>query len=616
MPEAHADTKPIISTTRRGAVQRWSQTLIPTTRDVPADATNISHQLLVRAGFIRQVGAGIYDYLPLAHRSIRKISDIVREEMDAAGASEMFMPVLAPIELFKGSRRDEVYGDLLFRVTDRHGRVAALGPTHEEVITELMKGAVTSYKQLPVTLYQIQTKFRDEFRPRSALLRCREFLMKDAYSFHLSLEGPGGLSEVYDAMYDAYVRAFTRLGLDFSVVEAEAGPIGGSASHEFMVNADSGEDTILVDRGVNYAANVEKCEIGPREHDLSGEPGGDLQKIHTPNLPGIEGVAEFLKVDASDMLKCIVFQPGPGAVDPAFDWVIAVVRGDHEANEAKVRDAVGFDVELADEKSAKLAGFQIGYVSPMAAKTIERTLVVVDPDAAQPAPGDKAWVTGADEKDHHVAGFNWKRDMGEIIGSGRCSVADVRNARAGDPSPRSDTTLESQRGIEVGHIFKLGTKYSDAMGLQVMDKEQKRQPVIMGCYGLGVSRTLAACVEMSHDDGGIMWPPAASPYHVHIVLLKPEDEESQRVCGELCEEMAAAGLDVFIDDRSERAGVKFADADLIGFPVRLTIGPKGLADGAVEFKRRADEGKGESMPIADVTQACLDAVEAWRPSGS
>ncbi|MFG0327826.1 MAG: proline--tRNA ligase, partial [Phycisphaerales bacterium JB037] len=489
MTEAtHAE---FLSTTRRGEVARWSQTLIPTTREAPADAETPSHILMVRAGMIRRVGAGIYDYLPLGWRAIRKVSQIVREEMDAIGCSEMLMPTLEPLELFAGSKRDVDYGDLLFKVTDRHGRVAALGPTHEEVITELMLHAITSYKQLPLSLYQIQTKFRDEFRPRAGLLRCREFLMKDAYSFHLTVEGEGGLNATYDDMYAAYSRIFERCGLDFTVVEAESGPIGGSASHEFMVNAPTGEDTILRCPQTGYAANVEKCEIGERSWSADAAPEADLTEHHTPNMPGIDLVAGHLGVTASRMLKTLVFEPRqPSENGPR--WVLVTVRGDHEVNEGKVRDAAGFAVQLADEKAARAAGFAIGYVSPRMAQRDDSTLLLIDPDALNAG----AWATGADKADFHVTGFNWSRDLAGVVPatgeSERVRVRDLRNALAGDPSPRAaGSVLEEQRGIEVGHIFKLGTKYSDAMGFQVLDETQQRQTVIMGCYGIGVSRTMA-----------------------------------------------------------------------------------------------------------------------------
>jgi prolyl-tRNA synthetase len=594
-------TQQKLSAPRRGDIHRWSQTLIPTTREAPADAETPSHIFMTRAGYIRRVGAGIYNYLPLAWRSLKKISAIVREEMDAAGASEMLMPTLEPIELYKGTRRDVDYGDLLFKLEDRHGRVVALGPTHEEVITDLMCASLTSYKQFPLNLYQIQTKFRDEFRPRAGLLRCREFIMKDAYSFHLDIEGATGLNDTYDKMYQAYTNIFTRCGLDFSAVEAEAGPIGGSASHEFMVNCANGEDTILVCPQSGYAANVEKAEIGERAWAWEHATSAEVDKRHTPGMPGIDAVAEHLGVKTSQMLKTIVFR----TTEAKPRWVLAVVRGDHDVNEAKVRDAVGSGVELAPENEAREAGFVIGYVSPRIAASIPCVLVV-DPDAI----GAGAWATGADEKDHHITGFNWKRDLGSLIDAGKILVADARNAEAGDPSPRaSGAVLEARRGIEVGHIFKLGTKYSEAFGLSVLDQEQKKRSVIMGCYGIGVSRTLAACVEMAHDEYGIRMPAAIAPYHVHIVTIKPNEGDTMARAEQIASGLADHGLDVIIDDRDERPGPKFKDADLVGMPVRLTVSPKSLEEGGVEFKLRSAEGKGELVPLADVVDRAATAVD-------
>lgn len=606
-------TESLISTVRRGAVQRWTACFIPTTRDAPSDAEMPSHVFLTRAGYIRRLGAGIYDYLPLGWRVLRKIERIVREEMDRAGGAELHFPALIPMELFAETGRDVDYGDLLFQLEDRHGRGAALGPTHEEVVTELMRGALTSYKQFPLTVYQIQTKYRDEARPRAGLLRGREFIMKDAYSFHLSLDGPGGLHETYDRLHQAYIDIFKRCGLDFSVVEAEAGPIGGSASHEFMVNCASGEDTILVCPQGGYAANVEKCEIGRRPWAFDEPAAAETERVHTPNLPGIAVVAESLGVEPMDMLKTVVFE----AVDPeegGTRWVLATVRGDHEVNEGKVRDAAGVPVKLADEQAARAAGFAIGYVSPGAVRTIADCALLIDPDATS----GSSWVTGADEKDHHVRHWSWVRQLGELLpsaapekqtGGTRVRIADIRNAMAGDPSPRAEGVgLESRRGIEVGHIFKLGRKYSEAMGLTVLDQRQQKQSVIMGCYGIGVSRTMAACVEMSHDDNGIIWPAALAPYHVLITVLMPKQGEALAHAERIAGELSAAGVDVLIDDRDERPGPKFKDADLVGIPVRLTIGPKTLEQGGAEFKRRADPGRGELVPLAEAVPACLDAL--------
>ncbi|MGE3109264.1 MAG: proline--tRNA ligase [Phycisphaerales bacterium] len=597
-------------TTRRGTVHSWRETLIPTTREAPADAETPSHVLLSRAGFIRRVTAGVYDYLPLGWRVLTKISNIIRQEMDAAGARELFMPVIVPFEFYTQTKRDEAYGPLLFRAKDRKGNDFALGPTHEETITELVKGSITSYKQLPLNLYQIQTKFRDEARPRAGLLRGREFIMKDAYSFHTEVEGTGGLNEAYDAMHRAYSNSFRRCGLDFTAVEAVSGPIGGSASHEFMINCASGEDTILKCPASGYAANVEKCETGERARGTFSEPAtGNLVEVHTPNLPGIEEVGAFMKVKPERMLKTIVFSVMEESANQkhATRWVVAVVRGDHEVNEDKVKRLSGHGVAMADEKAARAAGFAIGYVSPRVVSTIPGVMLLIDADASHGG----FWATGADKADHHVKHFNWRRDVGvPLDDTTRVKVGDVRNALAGDPSPHATgATLETQRGIEVGHIFKLGTKYSEAMGLRVLDVNQQMRPVIMGCYGIGVSRTMAACVEMSHDENGIIWPDAVAPYNVIITLMKHDSAEHATLAKKLASELAAAGLDILIDDRDERAGVKFKDADLIGIPTRLVIGDKALAEGGVEFKRRRDAGKGEVVKLADVVSTCASAQD-------
>jgi prolyl-tRNA synthetase len=611
MNAGQTSTKRAISNTRIGDSHLWSRTLIPTTREAPADAETPSHVLLSRAGFIRKVSAGVYDYLPLAWRVLTKISGIVRDEMNNAGSVELFMPVIVPMEFYQETRRHEAYGDLLFKVTDRKGNTAALGPTHEETITEMVKGSVNSYKQLPLSLYQIQTKFRDEARPRAGLLRCREFIMKDAYTFHTKLEGPGGLNEAYDAMYRAYSNIFSRCGLDYTAVEAESGPIGGSASHEFMINCASGEDTILKCPVSGYAANVEKCEIGERPRGTFAEPPtGELTEVHTPNLPGIDEVGKFMKVKPDRMLKTIVFQTSnktPGSTAPdGVKWIIAVVRGDHDVNEGKVKAMSGYNVALADDKAARVAGFAIGYVSPRTVNSVPGTLLLIDSDASLGG----FWASGSDKPDHHVKHFNWRREVGAVLDDpARVKVGDVRNAMEGDPSPRSaGAKLVTARGIEVGHIFKLGTKYSDAMGLAVLDETQQKKPVIMGCYGIGVSRTMAACVEMSHDENGIIWPAAIAPYHVLITLMKPDDPRQREVAGKIACELVGHGVDVLTDDRDERPGPKFKDADLVGIPIRVTIGDKALEQGGVEFKARKDTGKGQVVPLADVVQTCLNTL--------
>ncbi len=590
-----------------GSITRWSQTLIPTTREAPNDAESPSHIFLTRAGFIRRLGSGIYDYLPLGYRVLKKVSQIVREEMDAAGAVECNLPVLLPIELYAGTKRDKDYGDLLFKVTDRKGAVSAMGPTHEEPITEMMAGSVSSYKQLPLNLYQIQTKFRDEARPRSGLLRGREFLMKDAYSFHMNVEGSGGLNETYDKMFAAYSNVFKRCGLSFTAVEAESGPIGGSASHEFMVNTESGEDTILKCPVSGYAANVEKCEIGDRgAFTLTAPATGELTEVHTPNLPGIHEVGKFMKVKPDRMLKTIVFS----VIEPKADgplWVLAVVRGDHDVNEGKVKALAGCKAELANEKTARAAGFAIGYVSPRMVNSVGRTLMVIDHDAAQGG----FWASGSDRADYHVKHFNWRRDVGDALDdASRTRVGDLRNAMAGDPSPKKkDAKLETARGIEVGHIFKLGTKYSEAMGFAIMDQDQQKRPVIMGCYGIGVSRTMAASVEQNHDENGIRWPMAIAPYHVLITVMKFDAADHVAQADQIARDLSAAGVDVLIDDRDERPGVKFKDADLIGVPIRLTIGEKAFVAGAVEFKLRTATDKGELVKKEDVVAWCVQKVK-------
>jgi len=611
MNAGQTSTKRAISNTRIGDSHLWARTLIPTTREAPADAETPSHVLLSRAGFIRKVAAGVYDYLPLAWRVLTKVSNIVRDEMNNAGSVELFMPVIVPMEFYQETKRHEAYGDLLFKVTDRKGNTAALGPTHEETITEMVKGSINSYKQLPLSLYQIQTKFRDEARPRAGLLRCREFIMKDAYTFHTKLEGPGGLNEAYDAMYRAYSNIFSRCGLDYTAVEAESGPIGGSASHEFMINCASGEDTILKCPASGYAANVEKCEIGERPRGTFAEPTtGELTEVHTPNLPGIDEVGKFMKVKPDRMLKTIVFQTGgktPGSTAPdGVKWIIATVRGDHDVNEGKVKAMSGYNVALADDKAARAAGFAIGYVSPRTVNAVPGTLLLIDSDASLGG----FWASGSDKPDHHVKHFNWRREVGAVLDDpARVKVGDVRNAMEGDPSPRSaGAKLVTARGIEVGHIFKLGTKYSDAMGLAVLDETQQKKPVIMGCYGIGVSRTMAACVEMSHDENGIIWPAAIAPYHVLITLMKPDDARQREVAGKIACEFVGHGVDVLTDDRDERPGPKFKDADLVGIPVRVTIGDKALEQGGVEFKARKDTGKGQVVPLADVVQTCLNTL--------
>ena len=603
---------------------KWSQTLIPTSRQVPSDAEVPSHQLMIRAGYIRKLSAGVYGYLPLGYRSLRKIESIVRREMDRTGAAEVHLPVLQPIELLEKTGRREAYP--LFVVTDRQGREHALGPTHEEVVTELIGAYVKSYKQLPITLYQIQTKFRDEYRPRFGVLRTREFQMKDAYSFDTTAEG---LEASYRAMYDAYCRIYDRCGLSYEVVEAESGPIGGSASHEFMVPSPTGEDVILKSDKGNYAANVEKCAIGERKHDLNGDPTGELEKIHTPDCTTIDDVIAFFKknlgtkLKASNMLKTLVItattiadadveklrtkirQGGP-ASEPAMKgeywFVLAVISGDHDLNLAKLQGHAnkesGRKVELFfDEELARAGGFSVGFVGPQQAAQDTRIQVVVDPGAAI----DQFWVTGANENDHHVKHFNWRRDVLQHVAQNCVKIADIRNADDGDPSPRNDGgVLRRTQGIEVGHVFKLGSIYTEKLGVDVLGEDNQRKPIIMGCYGIGLNRILAAAI---------------APYQIVITPIKYEGrvkEVADRIAHELellenpqspdrgaATPTVAGGLgriDVLLDDRAERPGVKFKDADLIGIPLRITVGDKALRDGNVEIKARTVD-KPQFVPV-------------------
>lgn len=574
---------------------RWSQTLIPTQKETPADAQIVSHQLMIRAGLIRQLTAGIYDFLPLGLRSLQKAAAIVREEMNKIGAAEVLLPTINPIELWQRSGRDEKYGPNMMRMKDRHGRQSVLAPTHEEVVTELVAAHINSYKQLPLSLYQIQTKFRDEERPRFGLLRVREFLMKDAYSFHAT---PASLDTTYDDMYEAYKRIFTRCGIPYVIVEAESGPIGGSASHEFMAACEAGEDIIVTSDKGNYAANVEKAEIGNRSHNLGGEPKGALEKVHTPNMPGIDDVGKFMKVKPKSMLKTLVFKAK--AANAATKWVVAVVRGDHDVNEAKLKKAANekfevAEIELIDDPSVR-AEWAIGFCGPDKAAQRADTVLVIDPDAAQ----DTFWATGANEVDYHVKYFNWKRECGAALDDPKkTAVADIRNAAAGDPSPKNDGgVLKAQRGIEIGHVFKLGTTYSEKLDAIYLDDKGERHPIIMGCYGIGIGRILIAAIESMHDDKGIIWPTAIAPYSVVITPIK-YDGEVKAAADTLYMQLTKDGVDVLLDDRDARPGFKFADADLVGFPVRINIGDRGLKEGKVEIKARK-AAEPSFVAIADV----------------
>lgn len=542
---------------------RTSQILIPTLREDPGEAETVSHRLMLRAGMIRKVAAGVYTYLPLGLRVIRKIEQIVRQEMNRAGAQELLMPIASPAELWRETGRWDYYGKELFRFKDRHEREFCLGPTHEEVITDLFRREVRSYRQLPLNFYQIQTKFRDEIRPRFGLMRGREFIMKDAYSFDADETG-ARLS--YQKMYDAYNRIFSRCGLTFRPVEADTGLIGGSSSHEFMVLADTGEETVVYSAMGSYAANVERAEVAPPgEADESAlRP---LTAVDTPNRRTVEAVTEFLKVAPRQLVKTLLYTTD-------HEDVAVLVRGDHDVNVVKVKRLLGVtELELAGpERVQARTGAPVGFAGPVGLKGIK---ILAD----QAVRTMRNFVVGANKSDTHFVDANVGRDFSVDL------FGDLRNAKAGDLSPRGDGTLQVAKGIEVGHVFMLGTKYSLTMSATFLDAQGKEQPAVMGCYGIGVGRTAAAAIEQNHDAKGIIWPIPIAPFHVHLLPLS-QSQPVVDLAGRLYQALNEAGIEVLWDDRDERAGVKFNDADLIGAPLHLVLGDKSLARGEVELKQR------------------------------
>jgi prolyl-tRNA synthetase len=543
---------------------KLSNMLLPTLRESPADAEVVSHRLMIRAGIIRKVAAGIYNLLPLGLRVIQKVESIVREEMNRAGAQEVLMPFVLPAELWQESGRWNAYGKELLRLKDRHGRDFCLGPTHEEAITDMVRGEVRSYRDLPVNLYQIQTKFRDEIRPRFGLMRGREFIMKDAYSFHADDESA---EEEYRNMFDTYSRIFYRCGLAFRAVEAETGIIGGSFSHEFMVLADTGEEAIASCTSCDYAANVERAEIKRPEKKVRRKGKEEpLKKVLTPGMKSVEEVSAFLKVEASKLIKTLIYETDKGTV-------VALVRGDLEINEAKLKRVLGADfLHLADEeKIKKTTNAPMGFAGPVGMKIP----IFVDFSVMDIENG----VTGANEADAHLVGVNPLRDF-------KAQYVDIRIAVERDPCPRCISPLEIRRGIEVGHIFKLGTKYSESMRTTFLDENGKERPIIMGCYGIGIGRTAAAAIEQNHDGNGIIWPKPIAPFGCEIVPVNVKDEETLKTAEALYASLGGKGIDVLLDDRDERAGVKFKDADLIGIPVRVTVSSRTLNEGSVEVKER------------------------------
>ncbi|MAS65560.1 MAG: proline--tRNA ligase [Pseudomonadales bacterium] len=555
---------------------RTSQYLISTLKETPSDATVISHQLMLRAGMIRKIASGLYTWLPMGLRVLRKVEAVVRDEMDKAGALEVLMPAIQPAELWQESGRWEQYGPELLRLKDRHDRDFCVGPTHEEVITDLARNEITSYKQLPINMYQIQTKFRDEIRPRFGLMRGREFLMKDAYSFHLTQES---LQQTYDGMYQAYCNIFSRLGLEFRPVVADNGSIGGEGSHEFHVLADSGEDAIIFSDTGSYAANMEKAtaQLPQGERPAASQP---MTLVDTPDQLTIAAVSEFLKVPAEQSVKTLIVLGAEEEGKPQ-PLVALVLRGDHELNEIKAEHLPEIHAPLTFASEAQIVstiGCKPGSIGPVKLPIT----VIADHSAAHLAD----FVCGANVDGKHYTGVNWERDAQYT------RVADLRNVVEGDISPDGNGTLVIKRGIEVGHIFQLGQKYSQAMNCTVLNEQGKSQTLIMGCYGIGVSRVVAAAIEQNYDDRGILWPDALAPFQVALIPMKMESSEAvQQATMALYEGLQAAGVEVLLDDRDKKTspGVKFADMDLIGIPHRVVISDRGLAEGQLEYKYRRDQ---------------------------
>ena len=585
---------------------RASQTLLATLRETPADAEVISHQLMLRAGMIRKLASGLYNWLPLGNRVLKKVERIIREEMDRAGALEILMPVTQPIELWEETGRAVQYGPELLRFSDRHGRPFVLGPTHEEVITDLARNELQSYKQLPVNFYQVQTKFRDEIRPRFGVMRSREFIMKDAYSFHID---HASLEQTYQVMYDTYCRIFTRLGLNFRPVQADTGSIGGTGSHEFHVLADSGEDDIAFSDASDYAANVEMAEaLAPSSPRTAATT--TMQSVATPTQTLCAEVAELLNVALTQVIKSVaIVAPEPVDAEtlkanpkalPGQRFFLLLLRADHELNEIKASKLDGLkDMRLATSEEIQAAlGCVPGFIGPVGVSA--DVTVIADRTAAVMSD----FICGANRMGEHLSGVNFSRDLPEPI------VADIRNVVAGDPSPCGKGTLAIKRGIEVGHIFQLGQKYSAALGASVLGEGGKPQVMTMGCYGIGVTRAVASAIEQNYDDKGIIWPDAIAPYQIALVPMNWQ--KSQRIQTEataLYEQLKAAGYDVLLDDRNERPGVKFSDMELIGIPHRLVMGEKGLDAGTIEYKGRRD-AESRDIAISELMAFLGESVKA------
>lgn len=567
---------------------RATELFAPTLREVPAEAEVVSHQLLLRAGFIRRAAAGVYNHLPLAMRVLKKIEQIVREEMDRQGGQELLMPIIQPAELWQESGRWDVYGPELFRLKDRHDRDFALGPTHEEIITTLVRGDVSSYKQLPLLLYQIQNKYRDERRPRFGLMRGREFIMKDLYSFDRDEEG---LHLSYEKMHEAYTRIFTRCGLRFRPVEADSGAIGGSDTHEFMVLADSGEAAVLFCEGQDceYASNVEKASV-PVVARGTEEVLKPLEEKDTPGCRTVDEVTGFLQVPPQKIIKTLLYETEK-------EVVAALVRGDREVNEIKLLNELGaLRLELAGAVTVRnLTGAAVGFAGPVG---LEGVRIIADPEAVAVVNA----VTGANRDGKHLINVNSGRDFKVDL------TADIRMVQAGEPCPRCGCLLQEARGIEVGQIFKLGTKYSKVLNATFLDENGQSRPIVMGCYGIGVTRTMAAAIEQNHDQDGIIWPAAIAPFHAVVIPVSAKDNAQTALAEEIYRKLNQAGVETVLDDRADRAGVKFKDADLIGYPLRLTIGSKAVAENQVELRVRRS-GEVTLVPVAELEEKVKKLLE-------
>lgn len=560
---------------------RMSNLLVPTLREVPSDAEITSHKLMLRAGYIRKLAAGIYSYLPLGLRTLKKIENIVREEMDNAGAQELLMSALLPAEAYQASGRWEVFGPNMFKLKDRNDRDFCLGPTHEELFTQTVINEVRSYKEYPMTLYQIQNKYRDEARPRFGVMRSREFVMKDAYSFDKDWEG---LDVSYKKMYDAYCRIFTRLGLDFTIVDADSGAMGGSGSQEFMVKSPVGEDGIAYCDCCGYAANYEKAECVPEEKEFD-EGDFDMEKVLTPDVHTINELVEFFGTKPYVFAKTIIYKADD-------KYIAAMVRGDREINEVKLKNLVGCvdDLELAEPFMVReITHAEVGFAGPVGLDID----VYVDKEVAMM----KNFIIGANETGYHYKNCNINKDFTPTV------VADIRVIETGDKCPKCGKPVKTAQGIEVGHIFKLGTKYSDALGLTYTDETGVPKTVIMGCYGIGVTRCIAAAVEQGHDDNGIVLPPAIAPFHAIVIPVNDKNEEQMQLAEKIYEELKSKGIETLLDDRSERVGVKFKDADLVGIPLKIVVGKK-CGEGIVEYKKRTDDSAVDMEVSAAIDAAC------------